>query len=116
MKRLLIAMIAVLVAFPAYANEAWRMGKVQTMYFNAASKEITTAFATQTRHVRIVTNQDAYVAFVVSGGAATAYARGTTSFYMVANVPEYFVVSPGMTIAAIRATTDGTISITEISK
>jgi len=117
MKRFLIAMIAVLVAFPAYANEAWRMGAVQTMYFNTVSKEITTAFAKQTRHVRIVTNEDAYISFTPTNGkAAVAIPRGTTSFYVAANTPEYFVISPGTAVAVIRATTNGTISITEISK
>ena len=77
------------------------IGNDQTVSFTASSVAASTAFASDSRIVRLVSDQPCFVEFADS---PTATVAGST--YLPASTPEYFVIpNPGSTkVAAIRAT------------
>lgn len=86
-----------------------RLGTAQsiaTSTLNVASSP----FGTQTRQIRVV----ATVATNIRIGQAPVTAV-TTDPLLPANLPEYFTVTPGQSIAAILGTGTGTLSVTEMS-
>jgi hypothetical protein len=69
--------------------------------------------AAHTTHVRIVSTGACWLCF----GAGTPIASATNglSFYMPANVPEYFWVVPGEVVAVINdGSSSGTVNIAEM--
>jgi len=116
MKRLLIALM--MFAFPAAAQEILVPLTSYTMGFDATSRKVTWAFGPQTQFARVLCTQDCYIAFASSNtsSAATAYAAGTTSVYVPANTPEVYRVQRNGWVAVIRVTTNGTFSVTELTK
>lgn len=65
-----------------------------------------------TRHVRVVCTTAAWVAF---GTAPVAVAKGTSSMFMPAGLPEYFWVRVGEQIAVIQDAAAGFCYITELT-
>lgn len=60
--------------------------------------------------VRITVTSIAHIAF---GTAPTAT---TNDIYMPANVPEYFIVSPGSKVSAVQVAAGGNLHVTECSR
>jgi hypothetical protein len=94
----------------AHRGGVFRLGTHQTAAYTSVAASIANAIGTGTNVVRVATTTAAYVKI---GNSPTAAA--TNSIYMVAGDPEYFVVTPGMKVSAVRVTTSGTLSVTEVS-
>lgn len=88
--------------------EAIHAGVSQKKAFTSATSQAT-AVATNCTIVRVVATQNCHLAF---GSNPTAVADGT-GVYLVANIPEYFGITPGYKIAVIRDSADGNLFITE---
>lgn len=80
-------------------------GTVQTLSVTGTSAAITNAVTSDI--IRIVCTQDCFIVF---GTAPTAT---TSDTFILANSVEYFRISPGEKVAAIRSTTSGTLYVTE---
>lgn len=85
-----------------------RLSTVQTIATTASSLGATNAFGAQTYKVRVVANTAVHVK--IGDGSQTAAA---TDSFVPANSPEYFTVTPGQKIAAIRAATGGLVTATD---
>ena len=90
-----------------HPSDTGRLGVTQTIAFTGSSVAATNPFGTQTRVVRLVS--DASCCFSIGDGAQTAT---TSSPYLPANWEAHFTVSPGQSISAIRASTDGLVTAT----
>lgn len=104
-----------LLAFPAQADE-YAPTTNHVLAFTGTSAATTTGFGTDTLRARFVCSAACFVALEISGVTPVATSTGATSYYLPANVPETFVVSPGMKAAAIQASSAGVLYITELSK
>jgi hypothetical protein len=93
----------------AHPGTVFRLGSNQVVSFTSTSVANTTAFQAGTNVVRVVAAVHCHIAF---GQSPTAT---TSSVKLPPNVPEYFAVTPGQKIAAIRTTTSGTLHVTEVS-
>jgi len=90
--------------FPKHPSS--RVGGTQTIAFDA-SAAIANVFGPDTYQLRLVA--DSACCYRVGDGAQTATAADT---YLPANVIEYVIVSPGQSISAIKATTNGLVTAT----
>jgi hypothetical protein len=88
-------------------GDSLRLGAAQKVDFTAASAA-SAAFGAQTYAIRVVATEDCHIK--VGDGAVTATAAET---YLPADLPEYFTVTPGQKVAAVRATADGSLFVTE---
>lgn len=86
---------------------ASRNGTTQVIAYTGSSVAATNPFGSQTYQVRLVA--DSACCYSIGDGAQTAT---TSSPFLPANTIEYVQVSPGQSIAAIRATTDGLVTAT----
>lgn len=86
-----------------------RLGTHQSVAYTAAAGTITTAITTGTQKVRVVVTTAAYVKIDNSPTATTA------DVYMPADSVEYFTITAGQKVSAIRVGSDGTLHVTEIS-
>jgi ABC-type taurine transport system substrate-binding protein len=93
----------------ARTGNCYRLGTNQVVSFTSTSVANTTAFQTGINTVRVVASTHCHIAFGSSPTATTSSAK------LPANAIEYFVVTPGQKIAAIRTTTSGTLHVTECS-
>lgn len=84
-----------------------RVLAVQTLAFGAASAQAASPFGSQTFQIRVVANSDCHVK--VGTGSITAT---TSDPFLPASVVDYLMVSPGETIAAIQAPTNGHVTAT----
>lgn len=82
----------------------------QTVAYTGTSAPTTNAFGDGINVVRIVCTTDAFIVFA---GTPVATTGGT---FVPALTPEYFTVSPGQKVAAIRATVDGSMFVTEMTQ
>jgi hypothetical protein len=87
----------------------YRLGTNQTASYTSTSAPITTAFQQGVNVVRLLSSTSCHVKFGSSPVATVDDPR------LAANVPEYFVVSPGQKVAAIRTTTSGTLHVSVVS-
>jgi hypothetical protein len=88
-------------------QSASRLGATQAVAYTGSSAQATNPFGAETFQVRVVANSACHVR--IGDGDQTA----TTGDPLVAaNIPEYFTVTPGQKIAAIRAATDGLVTAT----
>ena len=94
----------------AYPGAVFRLGTHQTAAYTSVAASITNAAGAGTNVVRVAVTTAAYVKI---GNTPTAAA--TNSIYMAAGDPEYFVITPGQKVSAVRVTTSGTLSVTEVS-
>lgn len=81
----------------------------QTVAIGAASAQ-SAAFGGYISEIRLVASVNCFVAI---GSAPTATTAGMR---LVADVPEYFHVSPGEQIAVIQDASGGTLYVTEMSR
>lgn len=75
---------------------------------STAAAASSAAINQNTRFCRVTCDQDCYVTWGPSPQTAT-----TSSMLLRAGQVEYLAVKPGWVISVIRATADGTLSITE---
>lgn len=86
--------------------------EVQNVSYTATAGNSTAFGSTnRTQIVRVVTTTDAYIAV---GNNVTA--TTTTGAFFAAGIPDYIRVSEGERISAIRASADGSLNITPLSK
>lgn len=90
--------------FPKQSSS--RAGVTQTIAYNASSA-IANVFGPETFQVRLVA--DSACCYRIGNGAQTAT---TSDIYLPANVIEYVIVSPGQSIAAIAAASNGLVTAT----
>lgn len=83
-----------------------RNGTTQTIAFNA-STAITNVFGPETYQLRLVA--DSACCYRIGNGTQTAT---TADPFLPANTIEYVIVSPGQTISAIMAATNGLVTAT----
>ncbi len=86
-----------------------RNGTTQTIAVTNTSTTAANKFGTETWQVRLCA--DTAVNYNIGENNATNTAT-TASPYLAANFIEYVTCSPGQTIAAIRASTDGGVTAT----
>jgi|GEM_PF-1073883 len=98
-----------------YANQntgidvqALKAGTVSTVSVSSSSAQ-SSAHAATTNVIRLVSTTDCHIAFAASPTATTS------SMYLPANQVEYFLVTGGEKVAAIRASADGTLYVTEMA-
>lgn len=87
-------------------KDASRGGTTQTIAYDS-STAITNAFGAQTYQVRLAANSACH--YKIGDGAQTAT---TSDPFLPANVIEYVAVSPGQSISAIKAATNGLVTAT----
>jgi hypothetical protein len=87
-----------------------RLGTVQNAAYAASSAAITNPVSSQTYKVRLVATTDCYVK--IGDGTPTAT---TSDAYLPALSVEYFTITPGQKVAAVRVMVDGTLNVTEVS-
>jgi hypothetical protein len=87
-------------------------GTSQVLAVATASAAITNAFGAYTHDIRVVSGTNCWITFAASP-TATA---GAGSIYLPAGVVEYFHVTPGQKLAAIRDSADGTLSVAEMTR
>lgn len=92
-----------------YRGTVYRLGSTQTAAYTSASASVSSGFATGTQVVRVSATTGCYIKFGSSPSATTSDA------YLKGGEPEYFVVTPGQKVAAIRTSTNGTLTVTECS-
>jgi len=83
-----------------------RIGATQTIAFDG-SVAATTKFGSETFQLRLVANSAC--CYRIGDGAQTAT---TADVFLPANATEYVTVSPGQSIAAIKAATNGLVTAT----
>ena len=88
--------------------ESSRLGTTQIITYTQTSTAIGSAFGAQTFQVRCVANSACHVQ--IGDGVQTA--TTSLSAFLPANWVEYFTVSPGQRLSAIRAATDGLVTNT----
>ncbi len=84
-----------------------RVLAVQAVPYTASSAQATNPFGPQTFQIRIVANSDCHVK--VGSGSLTAT---TSDPLLPAGSIDYLMVTPGETIAAVRAASDGLVTAT----
>ena len=90
--------------------DVYRLGETQTVACSTSATSIANGVGVGTHHVRVVSSVRCHVAFGASPTATTSDA------YVPAGVAEYFVVTPGQKLSAIRAgSTSGNFYVTECS-
>jgi len=89
--------------------QALPLGTTQTVSVTNSSAANSTAFVAGTTVVRVVSTTDCHIIFATSPTATTSTA------YLPANQVEYFKATAGEKIAAIRASADGTLYVTEMA-
>ena len=89
--------------------QALPLGATQTISVTSSSAANSTAFASGTTVVRVVSTTDCHIIFAASPTATTSTA------YLPANQVEYFKGTAGEKSAAIRANADGTLYVTEMA-
>jgi hypothetical protein len=87
-------------------HPASRVGATQTIAFDS-SAGATNVFGSETYQVRLVANSAC--CYRVGDGAQTAT---NADAYLPANIVEYVIVSPGQSVAAIKAATNGLVTAT----
>jgi hypothetical protein len=92
-----------------FRGQVYRLGTHQTAAYTSAANAITNAIATGTQVVRVVPTTACHVKI---GNTPTAT---TSDPYVKGGEAEYFVVTPGMKVSAIRVATNGTLHVTECS-
>lgn len=92
-----------------YDGGPYRPGATQVAAYTSVAAAVTTAFATQTRIIRVTPTTAAYIAI---GASPTAT---TTGIYMSAGITDYFKVNPGEKISAVQDSAGGSLYVTEMT-
>jgi hypothetical protein len=88
-------------------------GTSQNISVAATSAAVTNVFGPQTFEIRVVSTTNCWIK-IGDGTPTAAAAAGST--YLPASVVEYFHVSPGQRLAAIRDSADGTCNVSEMTR
>lgn len=86
--------------------DSCRLGTTQTISYDS-SVSASNAFGSQTYQIRVVSNSACHIK--IGDGSQTAT---TSDPFLPAEFPEYFTVTPGQKIAAIKAATAGLVTAT----
>jgi hypothetical protein len=86
-----------------------RLGIHQSVAFTGTAGTIANPISPSVYKVRVVVTSAAYIRIGNAPPATTA------DPYMPANVPEYFIVTPGESVSAIMASAAGTLHVTEVA-
>lgn len=79
----------------------------------AAASAQSAVFGANVHEIRIVSTTNCHINIAQN---PTAAATDNNGFYLPANVVEYIHVSPGMRLAVIRDTADGSLSVSEMTR
>ena len=93
----------------AYRGTVYRLGTTQTASYTDTAAAISNAFGVGTQVVRVNSTTGCHIRF---GASPTAV---TTDSFLKAGEPEYFVVTPGHKVSAVRTTTNGVLTVSECS-
>jgi hypothetical protein len=93
----------------AHIGGVFRLGSTQTVAFTSTSVAQTTALQAGTNVVRVISSTNCHIKIAKDPTATTSDAK------LPPGVPEYFAVTAGQKVAAIRTTTSGTLYVTEVS-
>ena len=85
-----------------------KTGGTQSASFTGTSAAISTAVGTQTRRVLVYADQDCHIQFAKTPVATTA------DTFLAATTQIMLGINPGEKVAAIRATADGTLYVSEL--
>lgn len=91
-------------------NAIGRLDTHQSIAFTGTAGTLANPIGPQCRKVRVVVTAAAYVRISNSAPATVA------DPYMPANVPEYFILSPGQSVSAIQVTAGGVLHVTEMTQ
>lgn len=94
----------------AYIGPPYRPGTSQVVAYTGTAGTITNGVGSSTQVVRVWLSTAGYIKI---GASPTAT---TSDIPMPANVPEYFIVSPGDKVSAIQASSGGNLNVTECSR
>jgi hypothetical protein len=94
----------------AHPGSVFRLGTHQTVAYTSVAGTIANAIGAGTNVVRVNVTTGAYVKI---GNSPTA--ASTNGIYMAGGDPEYFVISPGQKVSAVRVATSGNLTVTEVS-
>jgi hypothetical protein len=86
-----------------------RLSTAQNVAYTGTAGAIANGVGTQTYKVRVVTTTAAFIAI---GDSPTATSSDT---YIPADSAEYFTITPGQKVSAIRLSSSGTLYVTEIT-
>jgi hypothetical protein len=92
-----------------YRGTVYRLGTSQAVAYTDAAAASANAFGVGTQVVRVSSTTGCHIRF---GAAPTAVA---TDSFLKGGQPEYFVVTPGQKVSAVRTSTNGTLTVTECS-
>ena len=87
----------------------YRPSTSQSKAYTGTSAAVDNAFGANIHVIRVVVTTDAFVAVGTSPTATTS------DMFLVAFAPEYFTVTEGQKIAAVRSSVSGTMYVTEMS-
>lgn len=93
-----------------YIGGPFRPDAHQFVAYTASAGTITNAVGAGTNMVRVVLTTAGHIAI---GASPTAT---TNDVYLPANVVEYFIITPGHKVSAIRSASDGVLHVTELSR
>lgn len=82
-----------------------RVSATQALAYTGTSAQVANPFGVQTYQIRVTSTSACYIR--IGDGTLTAAA---TDIYLPANVIDYFIVTPGQSIAAIQAPTNGLVT------
>ncbi len=94
----------------AYTGAPFKPGTSQVVAYTGTAGTIANAIGSGVNVVRVMLTTAGHIAF---GPAPTAT---TSDMYLAANVPEYFMVTPGAKISAIQSASGGNLHVTEMSR
>lgn len=96
------------------AQEIWRAATdTYVMNITSSSAQASTSFETGVSAVRLMCNQDCFVAI----GASPVSVDATGGIYLPSERPEVFRVNPGESVAVIEVgANDGNLYITELTR
>ena len=88
---------------------AFRPSTSQTVAYTGTAGAIANAVGPFTTHVRIVVSTAAFIKF----GEAPVATIG--DMFMVANIPEIFMIRPGEKVSAVQSAAGGNLHVTELT-
>lgn len=94
----------------AFTGIPFRPGASQSVAYTGTAGTVSNGFGTGVNTVRVVLSTAGFISF------GTAPVATTSDMYMPANVPEYFVVTPGQKVSGIQSAAGGTLYVTEMSR
>ena len=86
-------------------------GATQSITTSGTSAATSNAVGAQVNDVLITATEDAFIVF----GAAPV-ATATNGIFITKNYPHYFAIHGGEKVAAIQATTGGTVYVSELTR